>query len=59
MPYIKFLYENTDEKFLEIYRRHDYKHPILIWNEKMRQTLEQTIKQNATCLLYTSPSPRD
>ena len=47
VPFIKFLYEKNDQKFLEIYRRHDYRHPLLIWNQSMRNTLEDKIKNNA------------
>ena len=49
VPFIKYLYENqkNDQKFLEIYRRHDYRHPRLIWNQSMRNTLEDKIKNNA------------
>ena len=47
VPFIKYLYENDEQIFLEIYRRHDYRHPILIWSASMRKTLEEKIKSNA------------
>ena len=47
VPFIKYLYENNEQKFLEIYRRHNYRHPKLIWNASMRQTLEKEIKDGA------------
>lgn len=47
VPFIKYLYEKGEESFLEIYRRYDYKHPILIWNADMRTTLDNKIKDNA------------
>ena len=51
MPFLKFLYENDEQRFLDIYRRHDYRHPTLIWNQSMRQTLEETIKDKARVFL--------
>ena len=51
VPFLKYLYENDEQRFLEIYRRHDYRHPTLIWNQSMRQTLEDTIKDNARAFL--------
>ena len=51
VPFIKFLYENDEQRFLEIYRRHDYRHPLLIWSASMRQTLENKIKNNASQFL--------
>ena len=51
VPFIKFLYENDEQSFLEIYRRHDYRHPSLIWNASMRSTLENKIKDNAKVFL--------
>ena len=47
VPFIKYLYEKGEESFLEIYRRYDYKHPILIWNADMKSTLDNKIKDNA------------
>ena len=52
VPFVKYLYEATPEKFLHIYREHDYHHPILIWNSKMRKTLEQKIKDKARDFVY-------
>jgi len=51
VPFIKYLYENDEQSFMEIYRRHDYRHPILIWNASMRSTLENKIKENAKTFL--------
>ena len=47
VPFIKFLYEKDEFMFLEIYRRHNYRHPTLIWNREMRETLENKVKQCA------------
>ena len=42
-----YLYERDEYRFLEIYKRHNYRHPKLIWNASMRQTLEKEIKERA------------
>ena len=47
VPLIKFLYEEGQEKVLEIYKMQSYESPILIWNAELRQFLEESIKDHS------------
>jgi len=51
VPFVKFLYEQGQRKFLEIYRTPKYDSPILIWNSLLRKQLEDKITSHATDFL--------
>src|SRR3569833_2137588 len=45
VTFIKFLYENGKQKFLQVYKMQHYESPILIWNAELRSILENAIKE--------------
>lgn len=47
MPFIKYLYEEREPHFLDVYRMESFRSPVLIWSSEMRRHLEQTIQLNA------------
>jgi len=47
VPFIKYLYEEREPHFLDVYRMESFRSPVLIWSSDMRRHLEQTIQSNA------------
>ncbi len=46
VPFIKYLYEEREPLFLDVYKMDSFRSPILIWNKKMRLHLERKIRKN-------------
>lgn len=46
VPFIKYLYEERNPHFLDVYKSDSFRTPILIWNKKMRLHLERKIRTN-------------
>jgi len=46
VPFIKYLYEDKEPHFLDVYKTDSFRSPISIWNKKMREHLEEKITTN-------------
>jgi len=64
VPFIKYLYENGKQEFLDVYKKANYESPILIWNSELRGILENEIREHSQGFIeklkeFASQPPQD